>query len=808
MRIPVDSSEVLKAAIDLDAMEAAAIRAGYAVESIQQHNEYMAASLRVVKDQVEAEMASLLRAENIIRDVGEATEGATQQMHNFRFGVANLAAQMQDVAVTAQMGMNPMVIALQQGTQAAAALNASGAGIAGIGGMLKEAFLSIINPVSLVTIGVVAASAATIQWLMSLRGDVKTADQALKEHADLIGQIKERYNTAGEALDEYLKRGPNELAAQTKANVAELRHQLQAESGQLFDNIIERTFIRGPGGGMREWVDGQFKPFEQAIFDLRQSIRDGNPDFETFYATINQKVELEPKLRRAADALASAAQKAGELARNLEQAGAAATTVEDVVSNTFAAIESMQAMRDVSIPELEFGIGQTAEIEKQAQAHKIEMDAIVAKSPAQLADIARRRESLDLADEEISEANRRQQVENAAAEAYASASFAITEATRQRLRAAQDNVAQSQLELDYIGMGIEATTRARFVRQELAQAEEEAAQNGVAVSQSYIDAITKIGDEYGKLQRQIAEKGAISDLMFARSQMGRSETEAVVASSLREIYGDDFAGQMDGFIANQIRVNETLNYFDDIGQSITQNWLTGFVEAWKDAFLDSEADKGAERMKYATQLLDEAMANGTSVTEERRLEIVRLSAAMADAEYGSTALQRAWDSAWKAMGDISIKVLDQLANKALTMAANGIWDMLFTAGMGALGYGGAPGIGAEGLGAIASAFAGGVGNGYAAGVRQAPSGLAWVGERGPELMNFSGGQSVKSNTESMAILAAQQRGGATIYNTFELDARGAQASLAEQLPDLMDSWARQNLGPMIDEHMDNPGRRG
>jgi len=41
--------------------------------------------------------------------------------------------------------------------------------------------------------------------------------------------------------------------------------------------------------------------------------------------------------------------------------------------------------------------------------------------------------------------------------------------------------------------------------------------------------------------------------------------------------------------------------------------------------------------------------------------------------------------------------------------------------------------------------------GYATGTRSAAPGLAWVGERGPELVNFRGGERVWSNRESMAM---------------------------------------------------------
>lgn len=788
MKIEVDSSDVLKAAIDLDAMEAAAIRAGYAVESIQQHSDYMAASIRVVRDQIEAEMASLLRAEGILQSVGGATQNATEQMHNFRFGVANVAAQFQDIAVTAQMGMNPMIIALQQGTQLSAALSAQGGGLRSMALTLRDAFVSVVSPVSLVTIGVVAATSALIQWSAANINLGRSSADALEAYHDKLEDIVAGYEEAGKLVSQLRERG-----------------------GQLSIGAIEIQ--------LGKFLEDAGKEMES----IRRNAGNVAAAFKTSGRTVDQ--EFSRMIRSFLDGSISAAEYETELSKAASMNITFFSSFDDVQLQRFAAqlLEGAKiakvyenALVDITHVLAEIGaetapynlriaLESSIEGDRSAIAHQIELDAITAKSPAQLADIARRRETLKLIDEEISETLRKQQIDQAAAEAYASAMFEITESQQQRLRAARDSNAEAELELSLVGQSIEEITRQRFVRQELAQAEEEAAQNGVSVSLSYIQAIEEIGAAYGRLQREIAERGTIADLMFARTQMGRSKTEATVAESLREIYGDDFASQMDGFIANQIRVNETLAEFDQIGQKATETWLVGFVEAWKANFLESETDKASARMQYASELLDETMRSSGEVTQERRLEIVRLSSAMAEAEYGATAMQRAWNSAWEAMGDISIKVLDQLANKALSMAANGIWDMIFAGVTGALGVAG-PGVGAQSLGSIAGALAGAVTAGYANGVDQAPAGLAWVGERGPELMNFRGGEKVTSAPESMAALMQQMS--RPVENHFHINAEGAELGVETRIANAMDEWERNRMPYVLKAYEENDTRVG
>jgi len=83
---------------------------------------------------------------------------ANDQMPN-RFNTANIAAQFQDIGVTAAMGMNPLTIALQQGTQLSAILNTMEKPLEGI----AIAFRSIINATSLLTMGFVALLAVGVQ---------------------------------------------------------------------------------------------------------------------------------------------------------------------------------------------------------------------------------------------------------------------------------------------------------------------------------------------------------------------------------------------------------------------------------------------------------------------------------------------------------------------------------------------------------------------------------------------------------------------------------------------------------------------
>jgi len=118
------------------------------------------------------------------------------------FNTANIAAQFQDIGVTAAMGMSPIQIALQQGTQLSAVLNTMGGTQGAIAG-LGAAFAQIINPVSLVTIGVVGLTAAALQYFSTFAGGSDETAKSLEEQAAIIQKVADRWKGAIPALQQY-----------------------------------------------------------------------------------------------------------------------------------------------------------------------------------------------------------------------------------------------------------------------------------------------------------------------------------------------------------------------------------------------------------------------------------------------------------------------------------------------------------------------------------------------------------------------------------------------------------------------------
>ena len=107
--------------------------------------------------------------------------------------VGNIAAQFQDIGVTAAMGMNPLLIALQQGTQLSAVFAQTG------GNAFKTiaaAIMQVVSPTALLTIGIVALVAAMVQFV----NWTKLAQGVLNFLADILPEVAIGVALVGAAL--------------------------------------------------------------------------------------------------------------------------------------------------------------------------------------------------------------------------------------------------------------------------------------------------------------------------------------------------------------------------------------------------------------------------------------------------------------------------------------------------------------------------------------------------------------------------------------------------------------------------------
>lgn len=108
-----------------------------------------------------------------VRQIGGAAQSSTAY-------VAQLGYQVNDIGVMLASGQNPLVLAMQQGTQVNQVFDLMRKEGQSVGQAIKSSLLSMVSPMNLLTLGAIALGAYGVQALMSLREETVSADDAIE----------------------------------------------------------------------------------------------------------------------------------------------------------------------------------------------------------------------------------------------------------------------------------------------------------------------------------------------------------------------------------------------------------------------------------------------------------------------------------------------------------------------------------------------------------------------------------------------------------------------------------------------------
>jgi len=211
------------------------------------------------------------RASAAVESSGRAMSRSMQAANT---NVGNLAAQFNDIGVQLAGGSSPFLVALQQGTQISQAIGPMGAG--GAVKALGSAFLSLLSPISLLTIGIIGVGGAALQWLMSVNSEGTKAEDVLKEHEQWLTKILAGYDGVQQAAakyhDELTKLPVGVVSAEIGQGLAEQRDLIAAQAemvGQLNERIRDYVELLSQPNDM---LLGQLSISEEDLGRLRQFV--------------------------------------------------------------------------------------------------------------------------------------------------------------------------------------------------------------------------------------------------------------------------------------------------------------------------------------------------------------------------------------------------------------------------------------------------------------------------------------------------------------------------------------------------------
>jgi hypothetical protein len=422
--------------------------------------------------------------------------------------VTNLTYQMNDVAMMLASGQSPFMLMMQQGSQVSQIMGKRGLGE--VLPALVTGITSLISPTTLFLAGITAAGYAGYYAFKSVVPEARSLDDILSSHADTVGKLKERYNTASQAASQYGRESRAALEYDLQRDTRDLNKKQVSSANKLVDDTL------GTAATLSDYLPKEaigkyytFGPIFDALVKLRKEARDGKPDILAFRETL-VSISNDPAsttfMRREAERLRDVTKEAKGAAEALKE------------------LDSIRAMKALG------NVAEILDLDKLRRTQASGVQSLNARSPSEIATAARAREALNV-DHSETLAVRNLRIEQAGTLALLQAQKQLNDTQKERNASLNDTLASAQLDLVLIGRTAAETEALRMEHQLLAQVRAEAAQNNVAVDQAEIARIKAMSAEVGRLKAQaqardmlVGQQERLAQAKVELALTGESET--------------------------------------------------------------------------------------------------------------------------------------------------------------------------------------------------------------------------------------------------------------------------------------------
>jgi hypothetical protein len=478
-----------------------------------------------------------------------------------RAAATNAMFQMQDIGMMALSGQSPLLTAVQQGTQLAGVLGPMGA--AGAARALGSAIIGLVNPVSLLAVGLTGLAAAAIQYFASWREEGGDVNETLEKHNRLIQDVAQKWGAALPALKSYADRlketadaAERLAAAAARTNELYVAPRAQFESSGLPDSALVLQDLRLAGEDAEV-----IRSFQAAFESLRAEMDAGTASAQDVQAVMDI---LNGTIIAGSDPVQQMVAGLSAFAAGLAPVADEASRVNQEVLFLNNGLKGLIAVMGQSLTALDqfnrtpFQTPEQMREWTEERERQLQVERDFAETTADLLRQNRRPNDIERLD-----------AEEEAAERAGRAQDELTSSYDRTVERAAERNAQMRVELGSLGDLSAAAEAAAYSQQLISQAMSE----GTALSEPQIARIKALAAEYVELSRAMALAKAEQDLQFEREQIGRSDVEQRVYAELRNLGLD--INSIDGQrIADNIRINEALaeqrDYAEDLRDTLRE----------------------------------------------------------------------------------------------------------------------------------------------------------------------------------------------------------------------------------------------
>lgn len=239
-----------------------------------------------------------------VNGLGKAFETSGQMAQKSAAAVAadmtNLRFQINDVVTGLASGGSPFTVLSQQAGQFSQILQ--GQSIRGAFASIGAAAMSMLNPINLGIAAIGLATYAATEYFSESESKANKTSEALKRHADIIGEIKDRYGEAAQAALSYMDvAGSAGLVLRAETNAADIKSQLDAATQAFMDAVFEtrRVFEVDGSSEMVQSVRQEFGLLAMELYEFKAGLEAGRPDFDGFIASLEAGRDRAPEQAQA-----------------------------------------------------------------------------------------------------------------------------------------------------------------------------------------------------------------------------------------------------------------------------------------------------------------------------------------------------------------------------------------------------------------------------------------------------------------------------------------------------------------------------
>lgn len=586
----------------------------------------LAKAVSEANTRISAQAAIAERAANANQRLGANSNLAGRRTNdsgasNFQSG--NIAAQIQDIVVSAQMGQSLQTITLQQGSQLAAVANQLGT-FKEAGQSLMQAVMGLASPLSLAALGFTAAAAAGIQYFTSTKNTAKETDDLLKTHETNIKRLRDAWGSASEERSKYGRISTDSAAFGVENNLSALTKKLQeANQGEISQNILSAVNTNRAATGMtaREFRGTTlFKALQIDFEELQKATIKGSPDVLGIIRNLESIGRDSPNagIKAIVASAVAGLQPFKELAEAIREARLELNQLfNDRGPNGMLLSRGPSNLADMGNLALYESRNKIA-AQRQQAAFDADMQAMRARSPSERIAAVRAQETATYNEDE-DPTQRRTRINSAALREQLTIEHELAEAKRDRVRALDATLGQQQLELELIGKTAAEADALRMQYEQIQQLKEDAYRNGTSVDEQEIALIKEKTEAYARLAEQISRANLTRDLQFESEQRSRSAQDQAIATRLKgaglpvDLQSND-AAMIRAGLQDQERRDALKGFFTDFGSSLRASG-GDLGKAFGESILNA-ANRSLDKMmsRLVDGLVNAVLGTGTGAT--------------------------------------------------------------------------------------------------------------------------------------------------------------------------------------------------